>query len=233
MEAAVDWAHRNVEMKPRGGALRGHDAPFLRRLEDALHVVRTYLLECALHDEWGEQSSAQLTEIVLACVGQVRDHDAAAPLRDDGRLPERVLRQVVRFVKEHLDTKLRWHDIAGEVGMERFAFARGFKLSTGLTVHQYVIRCRLRRAMHLLLNDELGLSEIAVEVGFSCQSHMTTLFRKHLGTTPGALRMGASHGAKRRAARVPGSQQVTRSPAAIASASPIHLVHTWAGATSR
>jgi len=210
----VDWAHRNVEMEPRGGALRGRDAPLLRRLEHALHVVRTYLLECALQDEWGAQSSAQLTEIVFACVGQVRDHESAEPPRDDGCLPVHVLRHVVRFVKEHLDTKLRWHDIAEELGMEPFAFARGFKLSTGLTVHQYVIRCRLRRAMHLLLNGGLGLAEVAVEVGFSCQSHMTTLFRKHLGTTPGALRMGAFHGAKRRAA-------------------PIHRVHTRAGATSR
>ena len=228
----MDGAHRNVEVEPRG-TLRGYDPPLLRRLEDALHVVRTYLLECALHDQWGEQSSAQLTEIVLACVGQVRDRDEATPPRDDGRLPGQVLRQVVRFVREHLDTKLRWHDIAEEVGMEPFAFARGFKLSTGVTVHQYVIRCRLRRAMHLLLNNELGLSGIAAEVGFSCQSHMTTLFRKHLGTTPGALRMGASDGAKRHAAGVPASEQVTRSPAAIASAAPTRLVHTWAGATSR
>jgi len=63
-----------------------------------------------------------------------------------------------------------------------------------MTPHQYVIRCRIRRAMRLLARGELTLAEIALEVGCACQSHLTTLFRKHLGTTPGAFRESASEG---------------------------------------
>ena len=79
----------------------------------------------------------------------------------------------------------------------RSRFGRGFKLSTGMTPHQYIIRCRLRRAMKLLARDELTLADIALEVGCSCQSHLTTLFRKHLGTTPGAFRLSAREGQRR------------------------------------
>jgi AraC-like DNA-binding protein len=57
---------------------------------------------------------------------------------------------------------------------------------TGLTPHQYIIRCRLERAMKLLSQSEMRLAEIAVEVGCCCQSHLTALFRKHLNTTPGS-----------------------------------------------
>jgi AraC-like DNA-binding protein len=53
--------------------------------------------------------------------------------------------------------------------------------------------------VRLLTRDELTLADIALEVGCSCQSHLTTLFRKHLGTTPGAFR-GA---ARKRQRRVP------------------------------
>jgi AraC family transcriptional regulator len=66
-----------------------------------------------------------------------------------------------------------------------------------MTPHQYIIRCRLRRAMKLLARDELTLADIALEVGCSCQSHLTTLFRKHLGTTPGAFRLSAREGQRR------------------------------------
>ncbi len=53
--------------------------------------------------------------------------------------------------------------------------------------------------MRLLARDELTLADIALEVGCSCQSHLTTLFRKHLGTTPGAFRGSA----RKRQRRVP------------------------------
>jgi len=84
--------------------------------------------------------------------------------------------------------------MAAPLGLDPFTFARRFKLGTGMTPHQYVIRCRIRRAMRLLARGELTLAEIALEVGCACQSHLTTLFRKHLGTTPGAFRESASEG---------------------------------------
>ena len=48
--------------------------------------------------------------------------------------------------------------------------------------------------MRLLAREELSLADIALEVGCSCQSHLTTLFRKHLGTTPGVFRNTAREG---------------------------------------
>jgi AraC family transcriptional regulator len=60
-----------------------------------------------------------------------------------------------------------------------------------MTPHQYIIRRRIRRAMRLLARDELALADIALEVGCACQSHLTTLFRKHLGITPGTYRENA------------------------------------------
>jgi AraC-like DNA-binding protein len=61
-----------------------------------------------------------------------------------------------------------------------------------MTPRQYIIRCRLRHAMKLLAKEQLALADIALEVGCACQSHLTTLFRKHLGTTPGAFRDSAT-----------------------------------------
>ena len=183
MDAAAD----PTGMNQQAGILANSAAAPLPGVEHALGMLRTHLIEFATQDDWGEHRAAQLMDVIRACIGHPRGVTNEG-LPADARLPRRVLRQIVRFVNGHLDSKLKWDDIAAEVKMDPFALARRFKLSTGLTVRQYVIRSRLRHATSLLRHSHLGLSEIALQVGFSCQSHMTTLFRKHLGTTPGAFR---------------------------------------------
>jgi AraC-like DNA-binding protein len=169
----------------------------LTKVEHALGMMRIYLVECAAQNDWGDHRSEELAQTIAACIRQTTDQGGQKAPQRDPRLARDVLRRAIRFVNENLDTKLKWDEIAAAVGMDPFTFGRGFKLATGMTPHQYIIRCRLRRAMRLLARDELTLADIALEVGCSCQSHLTTLFRKHLGTTPGAFRLSAREGQRR------------------------------------
>jgi len=66
-------------------------------------------------------------------------------------------------------------------------FARAFKDSRGVAPHRYILECRVKRTQELLAT-ELSLSEIAVEVGFADQSHLTRWFRELVGATPGSYR---------------------------------------------
>src|SRR6185437_3836380 len=67
-------------------------------------------------------------------------------------------------------------------------FATAFKVSTGISPHDYVIERRINRARDLLLRKEKTISEIAVAVGFSSQSHLTVNFRRKMGVTPRKFR---------------------------------------------
>ena len=167
------------------------------QVEQAIGMFRTYLVECAAEQDWSEHRWSELAEVVRECFRRTRHAPRYAPPPPEQRLTRDTLRRAVRFVHDYIDTKLTWDDIADAIGMDRYAFGRRFKLTTGITPHQYVIRCRLRRAMRLLARDELTLADIALEVGVSCQSHLTNLFRKHLGTTPGAIRESARVGRRR------------------------------------
>jgi AraC-like DNA-binding protein len=166
-----------------------------RTVEQALEMMRVYLVECVSHDDWGDHRADEIAQTIGAWLRQSSGELRQTVPERTSKLPWDVFRRAVRFVNENLDTKLKWKEIATEVGLDPFTFGRGFKQSAGMTPHQFVIRCRLRRAMKLLAHDELTLADIALEVGCSCQSHLTTLFRKHLGTTPGAFRVSAQqHG---------------------------------------
>ena len=166
----------------------------LSRVEHALGMMRIYLVECAAQNDWGDHPTEELAQTIASCIRQSTEEASQKTPERDRRLARDVLRRAFRFVNDNLDSKLNWDEIATVVGLDPFTFGRGFKRATGMTPRQYIIRCRLRRAIRLLARDELTLADIALEVGCSCQSHLTTLFRKHVGTTPGAFRVSAREG---------------------------------------
>ena len=166
----------------------------LSKVEHALGIMRTYLVECATQNDWGDHRAEELAQTIAACIRHTTDEPSQKAPGRDPTLARDALRRAIRFVNDNLDCKLKWDDIAAAVGIDQFTFGRCFKRATGMTPHQYIIRCRLRQAMRLLARTEMTLADIALEVGCSCQSHLTTLFRKHLGTTPGVFRVSVREG---------------------------------------
>jgi AraC-like DNA-binding protein len=62
---------------------------------------------------------------------------------------------------------------------------RAFRREVGIPPHRYLTGRRLDRARHLLLAGNRP-SDVAVEVGFHDQAHLTRHFKRMLGVTPGA-----------------------------------------------
>jgi AraC family transcriptional regulator len=54
----------------------------------------------------------------------------------------------------------------------------------GITPHQYLLTCRIKKAQQLLHQKSLSLAEISLQVGFHDQSRFTSVFRKRVGFTP-------------------------------------------------
>jgi len=105
-----------------------------------------------------------------------------------GELPKIKLRYAIEFINDNLGRNISLAEIAANVEMSPFHFARMFKRSTGLAPHQYVLEQRIDRAKTLLSETALSLTEIAYRVGFASQSHFTAVFRRLTSTTPEAYR---------------------------------------------
>jgi len=60
-----------------------------------------------------------------------------------------------------------------------------FSEITGVTIEKYIINQKIERVKELLVYDELSLSEIAHELGYSSVSHLSVQFKKVTGLTPG------------------------------------------------
>ena len=110
---------------------------------------------------------------------------AQPPLRG---LSKPQLRRVTDYIDTHLDQDLSLHRLAQVAGVSASHLKTLFKRSTGWPVHAYVVRRRVERARALLLRRELPASQIALEAGFSHQSHMLRCMRRLLGEAALPLR---------------------------------------------
>lgn len=63
-----------------------------------------------------------------------------------------------------------------------------FREAYGASPHQYILAKRVERAKALLLATDLPIAEIALETGFSSQSHLTTAFGRFTGVPPAEFR---------------------------------------------
>ena len=101
------------------------------------------------------------------------------------------LRLLTEFIEARLESTISVADLANLADMSVFHFAHCFKQTTGMAPHQYVLRRRIKRARHLLLNPRLSVADVALRCGFSQQSHFSETFRRLVGTSPRLYRVAS------------------------------------------
>ena len=79
-------------------------------------------------------------------------------------------------------------EMAQQIGVHPVYFARAFRQAFRCTPGEYLMRCRLRKAMPLLRGAKVPLSDIALQAGFFDQSHFTRAFKQHFGRAPNTYR---------------------------------------------
>jgi AraC family transcriptional regulator len=102
-------------------------------------------------------------------------------------LPRDKLVRAVEYIRDQLNTDLTVSEIAQVVYMSPYHFTRLFKASTGQTPHQYVVDARVKKAKELLTTGKFTISEVAHQVGFVDQSHLTLHFKRVFGLPPKRL----------------------------------------------
>lgn len=82
-------------------------------------------------------------------------------------------------------------ELAQQVGLSRYAIIRLFKANVGLTPHAFQINLKINQA-RAQLKQGIPLAELAVNLGFSDQSHFHKAFKAHTGITPRQFQLVAA-----------------------------------------
>ena len=111
-----------------------------------------------------------------------------SPAAARGGLAPGALRRVREHIRSRLSERIELNELAAIAGLSDCHFSRAFKQSTGVPPHRYVMQRRIEAAAVMIERTDRPLSEIALEVGFSDQSHFTRMFSRLAHQTPRGYR---------------------------------------------
>jgi YesN/AraC family two-component response regulator len=102
------------------------------------------------------------------------------------RIISQIKNAVLQYVRENPSSKkLKFSVFLGEKLVKDYNYLSSlFSEIEGTTIEQFLIHQKIERVKELLVYDELSLSQIAYELGYSSVQHLSNQFKKVTGLTP-------------------------------------------------
>jgi AraC-like DNA-binding protein len=178
-----DDAHRPVDSCEQAAAEATDQIPC---------IVQRYRALVSLNTALAKALSAIRTS--LAHVDGVPPAARSSPRR--GLTPWQE-RRAIDYLLSHLPTRISNAELAAACGLSQSYFVTAFRQATGETPHLCLLRYRVAKAKELL-RGSMAIADIALACGFADQSHLTRVFTKQTGISPGEWRRERRHEGDRR-----------------------------------
>lgn len=168
-------------LQERGLNAEPHWRPLAHRMSTPLRTRIRSLLHSLRHPSTSMRTQTLAVQLVGGLVSELLEQAPAREVRDGGRLKADAIRECLTYED---GPGLDLEELARRTGLSRFQVLRVFKKHYGVPPHVYQNCVRVGRATELLRHGR-SPAEVAVELGFADQSHLTRLFRRAFGVTPG------------------------------------------------
>ena len=124
-------------------------------------------------------------EAVLGAVAALRPHlRPGPPARARGRAEHAAVRRARAHLRERWDQKVTLNELAAVAGLSRFELVRRFGECIGVTPHAYQVNLRVEAARRLLAAG-VQPAAVAADCGFADQPHLSRVFKRAVGVSPG------------------------------------------------
>ena len=102
---------------------------------------------------------------------------------------EHRLDRALKYINSNLHRHLSLCEIAREINVSKHYFCHLFAMHFGISPHRYILRKRVDKAKLLIRqHPEIKMVDVALDCGFSSQSHFNKQFRNLTGTIPSVYR---------------------------------------------
>lgn len=152
-----------------------HQIPFNERNSTLLEQVRQ---ACISDTVTSFQEGLRTKQLVADCLLQL-----PAEIWASGNIDHRILRSI-KFMETAFKKKITNEQLADAANMATNSFARLFKMSTGTTTQQYILKLRIQASCNLMHHSNKSLDEISFECGFSDRHHFSKIFKKIMKVNP-------------------------------------------------
>lgn len=103
------------------------------------------------------------------------------------------VRKTREYINDNYEENISLEQLANLVNLKPLRLLRVFRKALGLPPHAYLVQVRIIQAKKLLAMG-MSIVDVAVETGFSDQSHLHRHFKRIVGITPGHYVRGFKHG---------------------------------------
>lgn len=103
--------------------------------------------------------------------------------------PKNRLESALQYIEQNLGAQIKISDLTEILNLSKEQVIRIFKTTTGKTPTEYITDLKIKRAIALLSDDALSITEISENLGFSNPSHFSKAFKKCIKLTPSQYRV--------------------------------------------
>ncbi len=139
----------------------------------------------------GEVETDELDQATLSKLGTSLDA-LGFELLDDNRkkIIERIKTLIIQKVHHRQESrKENLSQLLSETLHKDYSYLSNlFSETEGITIEKYVINQKIERAKELIIYNELSMSEIAFELGYSSTAHLSAQFKRSTGLSPGSFK---------------------------------------------
>ena len=89
-----------------------------------------------------------------------------------------------QLILRRLEQDISCHEIASILGISREHFSRQFKLESGISPAEFIIKCKINEACGMLKETGMNCKEIAFKLGYENASNFIRAFKKYQKMTP-------------------------------------------------
>ncbi|WP_127490602.1 AraC family transcriptional regulator [Paenibacillus glycanilyticus] len=104
------------------------------------------------------------------------------------KMTDVTLQLAIDYMDSNFNNNISVDTVAEYVERSSSYLSRIFKESTGMTINDYLIQLRIKRATELLGQVNLSIEEICHEIGYANVSYFNKIFKARTGLTPGQYR---------------------------------------------
>ncbi|MBM7836846.1 AraC-like DNA-binding protein [Alkalihalobacillus xiaoxiensis] len=96
--------------------------------------------------------------------------------------------RVISYIHQNYDREVRVAEIADAVHLHPGYLQRVFKVSTGTSIHEFLVLYRMKKAKAMLAETDISITDIPHYIGMNSQQYFSTTFKKYVQCTPSAYR---------------------------------------------
>lgn len=93
------------------------------------------------------------------------------------------IEEIKQYIEGNLEEKLDLQTLADMFYLNKYYLSHYFKKETGFSINKYILNRKIARAKWLL-KENLAVSEVALEVGFSNYTYFINAFKREVGISP-------------------------------------------------